>query len=248
MHSLPADFLESLTVAIEARSGKHKGAEIIFTCPSHEDEHPSARYNVKKAVWTCDPCGGGGGALDLAKLLGVCLPEREAKVALRLSELAEAKGLDVDLLKSWGVRDGRRYNSPAVVIPYFGAEGEVLSERYRVSLSKPPISGKGDKPRLYGLDRLKPGPVLNAVGVPGANTWRAEWTQSLAGRDIYLWREPDTGGDTLAEKVSTSIPGVRIIEAPDDAKYASELWLLTRDREAFVERRGRATRRSGRPS
>lgn len=263
MHSLPADFLESLTVAIEARSGKHNGAEIIFTCPSHEDEHPSARYNVKKAVWTCDPCGAGGGALDLAKLLGVCLPEREAKAALRLSELAEAKGLDVDLLKSWGVRDGRRYNSPAVVIPYFGAEGEVLSERYRVSLSKPPISGKGDKPRLYGLDRLKPGPVLivegesdawacwqngvNALGVPGANTWRPEWAEVLVDRDVFLWREADKGGETLTAKVSASVPDVRIIDAPDDAKDASELWLLTLDREVFVKRLD-ALKASSRPA
>ena len=248
----PTDFLDRLAAVVEARDGKRKGQEIVFTCPNpgHEDTHPSARYNVKKAAWTCDACGAGGGALDLAKLLGIDLPETRA---LTVVELARAKGLDADLLRSWGVRDGRRYNRRAVVIPYL-ANGEVRSERYRLSLDSPPISRKGDKARLYGEWRLEPGAVLiiegesdawtcwqngvNAIGVPGANTWRAEWAEALADRDVFVWREPDKGGDTLVERVAASMPDVRIIEAPADAKDASALWLLTRDREAFTERLG----------
>ena len=75
------DFLSLLVFAVLGRDGNHKGNEITFRCPSptHEDEHPSARYHLKKNVWTCDSCPAGGGAVDLAKLLGVPLPERKTK-------------------------------------------------------------------------------------------------------------------------------------------------------------------------
>ena len=72
-----ADFQAALIAAVEARDGKRKGDEITFTCPSHEDKHPSARYNFVKKTWFCDPCGVGGGVIDLAKLLGVPQPERK---------------------------------------------------------------------------------------------------------------------------------------------------------------------------
>jgi hypothetical protein len=67
--------LDRLAVAIEDVLMKlhslHKGDEIGFICPSHNDSRPSARWHSEKRVWYCDVCGDGGGAVDLSKKLGV---------------------------------------------------------------------------------------------------------------------------------------------------------------------------------
>jgi len=61
----------------DERHGKREGGEVRFTCLAHDDEHPSARFNDGKGVWTCDVCKAGGGQLDLARRLGLT-PKREA--------------------------------------------------------------------------------------------------------------------------------------------------------------------------
>jgi len=57
--------------ALMKRHPEHKGDEIRFICPSHDDSRPSARWHSQKLVWYCDACGDGGGAIDLASKLGV---------------------------------------------------------------------------------------------------------------------------------------------------------------------------------
>jgi hypothetical protein len=66
--------------AVKGRNARWlSNGEIAFTCPNPEahanrDAHPSARWNRAKAVWYCDVCGRGGGAVDLARRLGLDLP------------------------------------------------------------------------------------------------------------------------------------------------------------------------------
>ena len=43
---------------------------------------------------------------------------------------------------------------------------------------------------------------------------------------MYVWHEPDDGGDNLLHAVSQDLPDVRVIGAPPDAKDPSELYLL----------------------
>jgi hypothetical protein len=76
-------FLDELDRAVKARDGKPERDEVRFRCPNpdHEDKHPSARWNRKKAVWCCDACGAGGGALRLAELLGVAKPSSKKSPA-----------------------------------------------------------------------------------------------------------------------------------------------------------------------
>lgn len=79
---LPPSFLAALTRAVEARGGTpvQGGKELRFRCPdpNHEDVHPSARWNPEKGTWWCDSRHEGGGAIDLARLLGVDLPDQHA--------------------------------------------------------------------------------------------------------------------------------------------------------------------------
>ncbi len=261
-----------IEAAIAKRDGRKEGAEIRFRCPNpnHADAHPSARWNPRKGVWHCDACGSGGGAIDLARRLGLEVPERE-KDGLTLAEFAAAKRLPADLLASFGVADGKRRRSlqPCVDIPYLLPDGQVAAVRKRLSLTTEPrcVWRKGDHPIPYGLPKLREAKAagyvillegesdswtlwaagLPALGIPGASMWRAEWAAYLGGiATVYCWREPDAGGDTLAPKVAASLPDVRIIEAPAGVKDASQLWLsLDANVDAFRRRMGelRATAR-----
>lgn len=143
--------LSAVTAAVERavydREGRTQGSEVRFLCPKHDDNRPSARWNPDKAVWHCDVCDGGGGVLDLAKLLGVTAKggegvlsqESSARVhggsGLTLEEYADKKGFTVGFLKGVGVseipyhRDG-----PAVKFSYSLPDGTEGAVRFRLSM------------------------------------------------------------------------------------------------------------------
>lgn len=251
----------ALEAAIMARDGRREGRETHFLCPVHDDHRPSARWNPEKKVWHCDVCNAGGGAIDLARRLGLELPEREG-TGLTLAELAAAKRLSVDFLQALGVHDAKKGKWPAscVEVPYLKASGEVGAVRRRSALAAKEGSfwRKGDKLMPYGLPKLPEVKAagyciivegesdawtlwtagLPALGIPGASTWRPEWAAYLDGiPTIYVWREPDAGGDTSRKRVAASLPDVRIIEAPAGVKDPSALWLLLNaEVDAFRER------------
>jgi hypothetical protein len=81
VRSPPPELLAALDRAVLARLGQRQGQEVRFLCPAHDDHRPSARWNRGKGVWRCDACGVGGGAVDLAKQLGVELPAAPARTA-----------------------------------------------------------------------------------------------------------------------------------------------------------------------
>lgn len=76
---IPQWLKEAITDAVKARGGKlQPSGEWQFPCvytANHKrgDKDASASWNADKAVWTCygAGCTGGGGAHDLAKLLGI---------------------------------------------------------------------------------------------------------------------------------------------------------------------------------
>ncbi|MDP8974355.1 MAG: hypothetical protein M3N45_14600 [Actinomycetota bacterium] len=147
-----------------------------------------------------------------------------------LQNYAASKALPLEFLKELGLTDRNYQGKPAVRIPYFDENGEEVAVRFRIALEK---SEEGDdrfrwrtgsKAQLYGLWRLesirKAGYVvlvegesdtqtlwyhkIPALGIPGASNWRAAWADLLEGIDrIYVIIEPDQGGDTLREKLST---------------------------------------------
>lgn len=106
----------------------------------------------------------------------------------------------------------------------------------RLSLHSHPrfIWRRGDHTTLYGLQKLdlirKSGRVilvegesdcwtlwlhdLPSLGLPGASTWREEHALLLQGLQVYLWHEPDGGGDELVRAVAKDLPDLRIMEPP----------------------------------
>ena len=146
----------------------------------------------------------------------------------RLQDLADAKGLPADLLIAQGWSDMHYCSRPAVRIPYRDTRGEETSVRIRVGLNHDGERFRwktGDKPCLYGFHELATydrSVALylvegetdvetmrlqghQALGVPGANTWRPEWAEYIEDfQTIYLVAEPDAGGAALTKCLAES--------------------------------------------
>lgn len=150
---------------------------------------------------------------------------------LTLERYAEAKGLPIDFLRKLDLRTQKYGGGVAVRIPYLDTEGQEIAIRYRLQLEKGAESDgrfrwrTGSKVHPYGLWRLpdarKAGRLLlvegesdaqscwlhgvPALGLPGASTWKAEWTSHLDGfTTLYAVQEPGQGGETFIQRLLTS--------------------------------------------
>jgi hypothetical protein len=142
---------------------------------------------------------------------------REPLKGCTLEEISSAKNLPLPFLLSLGWRDSRYAGVPAVAVPWPGGI------HYRVNLDANPkyLWRKGDKVSILGIERLEEvrriGWVLFVEGdtdyaagrlmglpvmaVPGASTWKADWALQFQGCQIYVWKEPDSGGENLVGKL-----------------------------------------------
>jgi hypothetical protein len=148
-----------------------------------------------------------------------------------LENYAAYVGLPVGFLKELGLTQITYDHAPAVRMPYLNQDGEeVLLTRYRVALTgKPKVKTKrGDKHRLYGLWNLEVARKAGyawfvegesdtqtlwyhgepAVGIPGANGWKAEWASDLAGIDRIYFVVEDAAGEACWRKL-TATPELR---------------------------------------
>ena len=218
-----------LAQALMRRKGTKKtGKTIAFKCPRHSDGTASAWLGDHQ--WGCSACGFTEHFDTLAPELGVSLPE-DTRKGLTLADYAERKGLSRATLQAAGVEERvGKYGDALVAMPYRDAEGKVIRTKMRT------IKGTfwdrdGEGAPLYGQDVLAQAPVtspviivegesdchagwqhgLCVVGLPGASQWRTEYTPLLAGRDVYVWQEPDEGGATLVSAVAKDIPKARVI-------------------------------------
>jgi len=72
-----------------------------------------------------------------------------------------------------------------------------------------------------------------ALGVPGANNW----DQAKGGivprlqklHDVYVWREPDQGGDKFIQSLQHDLPGAKVIIPPDGIKDLSDAQTTGKD-------------------
>jgi hypothetical protein len=175
---------------------------------------------------------------------------------LTLAQYAEAKRLPIDFLRSVGLSDLSYLSAPAIKITYSGTDGAVAAVRFRISLDGEKFRWRsGSKAMPYGLDRIEQARSarlitvvegesdchalwhhgIPAIGVPGASTWKNDWSTYLDGIErVYVVREPDRGGDTLAKKIAESPLRDRLafIHLASEAKDPSALYL--KNPETFV--------------
>jgi hypothetical protein len=244
--------------------------------PFHDDNDPSWRLlDNGKAICTC--CEGRAHSVfDVLVHLGLAANYEEAKLVAAqllgredlisevhptrsrgctLADYAEAKQLPIEYLHGLGLKDthyvGDRGSTPAVEIPYWGADGSVLAPRFRVSLTakKKILSEKGARTALYGQWRLsealQAGHLIlvggesdaqtlwlhgyHALGLPGEANWRDDRDAALLDGipRIFALIEPDRGGEAMVGKLQRSIiaPRVAIVRMPPETKDASALYL-----------------------
>src|SRR5919106_845279 len=218
--------------------------------PGHEDRHPSFFLYPSGAGRCFSQCDRYWPPQELAQLLGISLPSDPQ--GLTLSEMAQAKGLPEEFLRSWGVKDGFTGSAPnrkpCVDIPYVDAQGEQVAVHKRLSLHHAPrfVWRRGHRTTLYGLSQLteirRAGRVilvegesdtwtlwlhkLPALSLPGSSTWREKYSSLLQGLDVFVWHEPDPSGDALIRTVADDLPDVKVLEPPHGVKDLSEAYLL----------------------
>ena len=174
-------------------------------------------------------------------------PEGEG---LTLEAFAKAKALETELLRQVQVTQGVYQGMPAVLFRYCDTEGNLQAIRYRIALEGGRFRWqKGAEPKrlAYGewwlpqwREKNKRVVVLvegesdaltlwqagiPAIGIAGANSLNEYHLKLLEGFEVAVWREPDSGGISFARKASELFQNVRVIQAPDGFKDASDLWL-----------------------
>ncbi len=239
---------------------KHKWpdakGEYWALCPFHPDRH-ATNFSVSAKGYHCFACGASGTLAQLADRLDVGRVKR-APPNLTVSSYAQAKRLPVRFLKKLGLAERRTPSGVYVEIPYRDEDGKVVAIRRRYAMEgrKQFAWKRRSKMTLYGLWRLpqirEVGWVLlvegesdchtawlyglPALGVPGASMWRKQWARYVAGLRVYLWQEPDQGGELLARRLRATLPEIRILKPPAGIKDLAEAHLKGEDVPALVKR------------
>ena len=140
-----------------------------------------------------------------------------------------------------------RNKQQVVKIPYYDDSGDEAVVRFRLTLKKGKKDNRfrwrsGSKGKLipYGLWKLDDARAagyvlifegesdchtawyygLPAIGTPGANNWRDDWSEHLSDLTVYVWQEPDTAGAGLVDKLGKSVEGLQVI-TPQEAPKTS---------------------------
>jgi DNA-binding transcriptional ArsR family regulator len=264
----PAELLERILPHLDKRKMRVRatkdGKQVMARCPFHDDDEPSLSLTARKdkLLTHCFVCGN---VYDrLLELAGIksatarpIAPRRNAgrqpatvqAQLLTLAALANAKRLDAEKLRAWGLTD---LPDGGIEIPYRDTNGNTVAIRYRLALDGANRFRwrQGDTPCLYGLWRLDDWELgsdlylcegetdaltlwhagLPALGIPGATAWKPEWWRNLweFGR-IVIIPDADKAGEQMTERLVATCPDhlrerVQVLRLPDGVKDANELW------------------------
>jgi biotin operon repressor len=174
------------------------------------------------------------------------------------------KGLPTEFLAQIGVSTVPNYlGAPAVRILYYAEDGEEYRVRFRLAASGPNkfrwrkddagplipygvwrleqlrhtseylviVEGESDAQTLWHHD-------VPALGLPGASTWKPEWEKYLEGFEtIYLFVEPDRGGETLVKSLAESSVKDRVmLIRPEETAYKDPSDMHIADTNTFKAR------------
>ena len=185
------------------------------------------------------------------------------------------KGFDLAELRAFGVKQ----TSAGVEIPYLTRKGKHWRSKFFRADGGSHWLGARKAQIPYGLETLSLGgptalltegesdalalrlafPTLPVLGIPGASSWRNEWTVCLDDFSaVYLSFDADRAGEKLEASVRESIPFARPIRLPggadtrdvlqqlgkgaygrlvDEARWNSECTAVWRELERAVSRR-----------
>ncbi|MHB1295304.1 MAG: CHC2 zinc finger domain-containing protein [Anaerolineae bacterium] len=234
-------------------------------CPFHADKH-SGSFSVGPKGYFCFACGAKGSLEELDRRVRAAAPVHLCSATQGdgpnisfasgpLQAYAAAKHLEVARLQEYGLCDRRYQGALALYIPYLDRAGKQVATRYRTSLDGKDGFRRTSGSRVipYGLWRLNDAPAiilvegesdchtlwqygLPALGIPGANTWDPAWAEYLQGKRVYVWQEPDQGGQAFARAVGLTLPEARLLVAPSGRKDMSACHLCGDDLPALLAR------------
>jgi DNA-binding transcriptional ArsR family regulator len=265
------------TKRVAKRNGER---HVLAHCPAHDDQNASLSLTEKAdgtLLWKCFAgCSQEAVRRELERLAEMeretahPIPPsrrgetRETAEPLRtfgIAELADAKRLDAEKLRAWGLTD---LPDGGIEIPYRDTNGNTVAIRYRLALDGANRFRwrQGDTPCLYGLWRLDDWELgsdlylcegetdaltlwhagLPALGIPGATAWKPEWWRNLweFGR-IVIIPDADKAGEQMTERLVATCPDhlrerVQVLQLPNGIKDANELWQqVDADPERFRE-------------
>lgn len=243
---------ESIARAALGEPAKKSGAELLWRCPRHADEHPSLQINAKKNVFLCAPCNASGTAWALAAFIAGVDANDKPAVTAWLREKGQLPK------RSSKAKDGR---GPAVAeFIHADADGSPVYKKVR---HEPGADGRpkdylewhceagawkpgrgGVIPPLYRLPEIKNEPLvflfeshtdvecavkmnLPATTSGGADSWRPEYAQVLAQKDVCVIPDSDTAGARFAatacnslHQKAASIKVISIAPYPDFRRWA----------------------------
>lgn len=255
------DLLQAILARLDRGDGKEnqwpdKKGEYWALCPYHGDTHVG-NFSVSAKGYKCFSCEEKGGLKALAAHLGIAQAEAEVEAAhwpATLENYAKAKSLPVDFLENLGLQTVFTNGKPAVRMPYYDRGGSEVAVRMRIALTGAERFRwrNGSKLHPYGLWKLPTsGDVvvvegesdchalwhhgIDALGIPGAQSWRPEWADYLDGLTVYVWQEPDKAGGGFVDKIGASLPDALVITAPVGRKDVSECHVLSDDVPALLQ-------------
>ena len=205
---------EQVARAALGEPAKRAGRELLWRCPRHDDVHPSLQVNPRKNVWLCGPCDASGTAWQLAAFLSGCDPADKEAVSDWLCEhgllngsrrkrkvKAQKRGPAVAEF----VHPDANGNAVCKKVRHEpGANGRdkdytwqhLENGAWKPGLGDPPII-----PPLYNLPAILGNDLiflfeshtdaerairmgLTATTSGGLNSWRPEYADTLAGKDV----------------------------------------------------------------
>lgn len=209
-----------LEAACMDRQGKKEANEIRFLCPVHDDHHPSARYNPKKNVWTCDVCQTGGSGKDLAQRLNIETGDSDGrrKRELKIVTTYEYGGWGTyprfRVVRAWDVEKNdktffqQRLNDNDEWVKGLGKDfvvslyhGEELAEA--IAAGKPIYIVEGEK----DVDRLRSFGLTATCNPMGAGKWKEHYSNDLSGADLIIIPDNDDPGRSHAALVRSRCYG-----------------------------------------
>ena len=203
--------LAAVEAAVWQQSPRKRGREYAFTCPreGHNDDNPSARWNRDKATWYCDPCGQGGGVVDLARLLDIIPKANPNAISYRLNRngaqpIEHRRYTQDDGGKRFGWFTGGERGldgTPASALPLYGVE--------HLRAGEPVVMTEGEKARDALIAR-----GIAAVGtVCGASTSpTAAVLAPILSHPITLWPDNDSAGLAHMEAINRILRDLGVTE------------------------------------
>lgn len=169
------------------------------------------------------------------------------------------KGFDLADLRKFHVQR----TSNGIEVPYFTRAGQHWRSKVFLEDGRSWWLGESKAQIPYGLETLTLGskaviltegesdalalrlafPTLAVLGIPGASSWRNQWTRCLEGFDaVYLSFDADRAGEKLTASVLESVPGACPIHLPAGADTRDVLQRLGRAAYAALARHARVAR------